>query len=132
MNFVSVLVAIGKGFAHGLQWAVQYAVPVERLVALLFPAVGHTANELVDATLLIQNAVLLVEQKYAAAGMQHGTGAQKLDEVLLLSGQAVLSLLLKAGIVADSGYVASLVSAVVAILNVQAGPVVPANSSVAA
>jgi hypothetical protein len=52
--------------------------------------------------------------------------------VLLLSGQAVLSLLLKAGIVADSGYVASLVSAVVAILNVQAGPVVPAGSSVAA
>lgn len=122
MNFVSVLVAIGKGFAKGLHWAVQYAIPVERLVALLFPVAAPMASELADATTLIQNAVLLVEQKYAAAGIQHGTGAQKLEEVLLLSGQAVLSLLTKAGIVADSGYVASLVSAVVAILNVQAGP----------
>ena len=67
MSFMSVLVAIGRDFAKGLLWAVQYAVPVERLVALLFPAAGHTANELVDATMLIQNAVLLVEQKFAAA-----------------------------------------------------------------
>ena len=119
MSFVSVLETIGKGFAKGLKWAVEYAVPVERLVGLLFPAAAPVANELADATTLIQTAVLLVEQKYAASGVQSGTGAQKLAEVMLLTEQSVTALLAKAGIAADSSYIASVVSAVVAILNVQ-------------
>ena len=126
MSFISLLVAVGKGFAKGLGWAVQYAVPAERLVALLFPAAAPAALELADATTLIQHAVLLVEQKYAAAGQQHGTGADKLAEVLLLCGQVVITLLGKAGIAADSGYVTRLVSAIVAILNVQNEPPVAA------
>jgi hypothetical protein len=69
MSFVSVLETIGKGFAKGLKWAVEYAVPVERLVGLLFPAAAPIANELADATSLIQTAVLLVEQKYAASAV---------------------------------------------------------------
>ena len=119
MSFISVLETIGKGFEKSLKWAVTYAVPVERLVALLFPAAAPVANELADATVLIQNAVLLVEQKYAASGIQNGTGQQKLAEVLLLTEQAVTGMLAKAGITANSGYIASIVSAVVAILNVQ-------------
>ena len=63
MSFLSVLEAIGKGFAKGLKWAVTYAVPVERLAALLFPSAAPVAKEIADATTLIQNAVLLVEQK---------------------------------------------------------------------
>lgn len=122
MTFVGVLEVIGKGFAKGLKWAAEYAVPVERLVALLFPAAAPVATELADATTLLQNAVLLVEQKYAAAGVQQGTGAQKLAEVMLLTEQAVTGLLAKAGIRSDSGYISSLVSAVVAILNVQSMP----------
>ncbi len=122
MSFMGLLETVGKGFAKGLSWAVEYAVPVEKLVALLFPAAAPAVTEVADATTLIQNAVLLVEQKYAAAGVQNGTGAQKLAEVLLLTQQAVTGLLTKAGITADSGYVSSLVSAVVAILNVQAVP----------
>jgi hypothetical protein len=70
---------------------------------------------------LIQNAVLLVEQKYAASGAQTGTGAQKLAEVLTLVESAVTSLLKSAGIAASTAYVSNLVSAVVAILNVQDG-----------
>ena len=119
MTFISILETIGKGFEKGLKWAVTYAVPVERLVALLFPAAAPVATELATATTLIQNAVLLIEQKYAASGNQSGTGPQKLAEVLLLTEQAVTGLLSKAGITADSGYIASIVSAVVAILNVQ-------------
>ena len=118
-KFVSVMEAIGKGFAKGLSFAVQYAVPVEKLVGLLFPAAAPVTNEVADATSLIQTSVLLVEQKYAASGVQTGTGQQKLAEVMLLAGQAVTSLLSKAGIAADASYVANLVSAVVAILNVQ-------------
>jgi len=119
MSFVSVMETIGMGFAKGLKWAMEYAVPVERLVALLFPATAPVANEVANATSLIQTAVLLVEQKYAASGVQNGTGTQKLAEVLLLTEQSVTALLAKAGITANTAYITSLVSAVVAILNVQ-------------
>jgi hypothetical protein len=54
----------------------------------------------------IQTAVLLVEQKYAASGVQAGTGAQKLAEVILLTEQSVTALLAKAGISVDSSYIA--------------------------
>lgn len=119
MSFTSVMETIGKGFAKGLKWAVEYAVPVEKLVGLLFPAAAPIANEVVDATSLIQTAVLLVEQKYAASGVQTGTGAQKLSEVMLLTEQSVMSLLTKAGVTADSSYIERVISAVVAILNAQ-------------
>lgn len=119
MSFVSVLETIGKDFEKGLKWAVEYAIPVEKLVALLFPAAAPVVGEVADATSLIQNAVLLVEQKYAAAGKQSGTGSQKLAEVLLLTEQTVTTLLSKAGIAASTSYLQSIVSAVVGILNVQ-------------
>jgi hypothetical protein len=122
VTFTGVLEAIGKGFEKGLQWAVTYAVPVEKLVGLLFPAVAPATTAVADATSLVQSAVLLVEQKYAAAGVQNGTGAQKLAEVVLLAGPAVTQLLTQAGIAANTSYIQSLVSAVVAILNVQAMP----------
>jgi hypothetical protein len=122
MSFVGVLEAVGKGFAKGLKWAVEYAIPVEKLVGLLFPAAAPIANEVADATSLIQTAVLLVEQKYAASGVQSGTGAQKLAEVMLLVEQSVTALLAKAGITADASYLESVISAVVAVLNVQGLP----------
>jgi hypothetical protein len=131
MSFVGVLEAVGKGFAKGLKWAVEYAVPVEKLVGLLFPAAAPIANEVADATSLIQTAVLLVEQKYAASGVQSGTGAEKLGEVMLLVEQSVTALLAKAGITADSSYLESVISAVVAVLNVQGLPASAAATSVA-
>src|SRR5580704_7364119 len=117
MSFIGVLEAIGKDFAKGLTWAVQYALPVEKLVGLLFPAAAPATTVIADATTLIQNAVLQVEQKFAASGVQTGTGPQKLAEVMTLAGEAVASLLAKAGITATADYIESLVSAVVAILN---------------
>lgn len=122
MTFLGVLETVGKDFEKGLKWAVEYAVPVEKLVSLLFPAAAPAMTVVADATSLIQTAVLLVEQKYAAAGAQKGSGAQKLAEVMLVAGQTVSTLLTKAGIAADSSYIESLVSAVVAILNVQTMP----------
>lgn len=122
VTFTGVLEAIGKDFEKGLTWAVQYAIPVEKLVALIFPAAAPEATTLADATTLIQNAVLEVEQKYAASGMQSGTGTQKLAEVMTVAGAAVTALLKQAGVSASTPYVQSLVSAVVAILNVQVMP----------
>jgi hypothetical protein len=122
MTFTSVLTTIGKDFAKGLAWATTYAVPVEKLVATLFPAAAPAAIGLADATQLIQNAVLLVEQKYTAAGVQNGTGPQKLAEVVTLAAPVVTQLLAQAGVTASTTYIQSLVSAVVAILNVQPMP----------
>lgn len=122
MSFLNVLEEVGKDFEKGLKWAVEYAVPVEKLVGLLFPQAAPAVNAVADATSLIQGAVLLVEQKYAASGAQNGTGPQKLAEVMLLAGSAVTTLLQQAGILADNGYIESLVSAVVGILKVQAMP----------
>ncbi|HEV2646866.1 MAG TPA: hypothetical protein VGU46_10930 [Acidobacteriaceae bacterium] len=132
MSFTGVLQSIGKEFEKGLKWAVTYAVPVEKLVALLFPAAAPVAVGIADATSLVQNAVLMVEQKYAAAGVQNGTGAQKLAEVMLLAEPVVAQLLTQAGIAASTSYIQSLVSAVVAILNVQTIPSAPAHSTPAA
>jgi len=127
MSFLGVLEAIGKGFEKGLVWAIKYAVPVEKLIGLIFPAALPVTVELADATTLIQNAVLLVEQKYAASGVQSGTGAQKSAEVLALTEQAVTGLLTKAGVTtATTDYIQSIINAVVAILNVQGFVAAPA------
>ena len=119
MTFTAVLQAIGQGFTKGLKWAVEYAVPVEKMAAILFPSVAPELNAVSDATTLLQNAVLMVEQKYAATGTQSGTGAQKLADVLLLAGPAASSLLASAGITTSPAYLQKLISAIVAILNVQ-------------
>jgi hypothetical protein len=128
MTFTSILQTIGKDFAKGLKWAITYAIPVEKLAALLFPTAAPELNAVIDATTLIQNAVMLVEQKYAASGVQNGTGAQKLEEVLLLAGPAVTSLLTQAGITPNASYLQTLISAVVAILNVQSTTVIAAQA----
>ena len=116
VTFTSVLEAIGKGFEKGLQWAVTYAIPIEKLVGTLFPAAAPVTTSIADATSLVQTAVLLVEQKFSAAGVQSGTGAQKLAEVVLLAGPVVTQLLSEAGIAVSASYVQSLINAVVAIL----------------
>jgi len=110
---------------------VKYAPPVAKIAEMLFPqfateiAAGTTT--VLDATTLIQNAVLMVEQKYAASGVATGTGAQKSAEVLMLAGDAVTSLLTAAGVTGvTTTYIQSLIAAVVGILNVTQAPAVTA------
>ncbi len=122
MSFLGVLETVGKDFAKGLSWAVTYSVPVEKLLVLLFPELQPEAAGAVTALTLIQNAVLMVEQKNTAMGAQGGSGAQKLNEVLLLAGGAATSLLEKAGVTVSQEYLEHLTSAVVSILNVQQMP----------
>jgi hypothetical protein len=122
MSFVSFLEAAGKDFAKGLSFAVKFALPVETLAKLLFPQFAPAITAGVDAATLIQNAVVLVEQKFTAAGVQTGTGSQKLAEVLAVAEGAVTSILAQYGVHGDTTYVTNLVNAVVALLNVQAAP----------
>jgi hypothetical protein len=129
MSFISFLKAAGKDFAKGLGYVLKSAVPIEALAKLLFPQFTPEITVGADVAALIQGAVVLVEQKFSAAGKQDGTGAQKLAEVLVLVENAVTSILTQYGVKADAGYVTSLVNAVVAVLNVQAAPASAAVAS---
>ncbi len=131
MSFISFLEAIGKDFAKGLAFVVKYLVPVESLAALLFPPAAAALSEAQVTASLLQQTILTVEQNYAAAGVQNGTGSQKLAAVLALAGPAVTNLLsqptvaaelTKAGITVDTAYIQNLINAVVGFLNVQAPP----------
>lgn len=121
-KFIGFLEAVGKDFLKGLTFVSKYIVPVGSLVALFFPPAAAVTAEVSVATSLIQKAVVLVEQKYSASGVQNGTGAQKSAEVLLLTEQAVVSLLAQAKINVDTTFVQNLINAVVAVMNVQAPP----------
>ena len=110
---------------------IKYAPPVARLAELIFPQfapqIAAGTSVALDATTLIQNAVLMVEQKYAASGVATGTGPQKSAEVLTLVGQAVTSLLSSAGVTgATPAYIQGLITAIVGVLNVTAAPTVTA------
>lgn len=131
MSFIGFLEAIGKDFMKGLAFVVKYLVPVESLAALLFPPAAAALTEAQVTASLLQQTILTVEQNYAAAGIQNGTGAQKLAAVLALAGPAVTKLLAepqiaseltKVGIVVDPTYIQNLINAVVGFLNVQAAP----------
>ena len=128
--FVSIMSWIGKEEKVVYADIIKYAPPVAKLAELLFPAqaaeIAAGETTAVDATELIQNAVLMVEQKYAASGVATGTGTQKAAEVLSLAGAAVTALLAKAGIVATSDYIQSLITAVVSFLNIYSAPATPA------
>jgi len=133
-KFISVLEAIGKDFEEGLTVAVKYLPFATTLAALIFPPAVAPLEAATSAAGLLQNAVALVEQKYAASGVQSGTGTQKAAEVLTLTNQAVTTLLATpsvqteltaAGITVDDAYISNLVNAVVGILNVQGVAVTP-------
>lgn len=106
---------------------VKYAPKAATLAEMLFPseaaAIAAGTSTALDATTLIQNAVLMVEQKYVASGAATGTGVQKSAEVLALAGPAVTSLLTAAGVSnASTSYIQNLITAVVSVLNVTAAP----------
>jgi hypothetical protein len=120
-KFESFLSSAGKLFIKGLGFAVKEAPAASALASLIFPA-SIAANASVVAGLnLVQSAVIAIEQKYAASGVQTGTGLQKASEVLALSGPAVMQLLTAGGVAtADAAYVAAIISAVVGVLNAKA------------
>jgi len=122
-KFVGFLETVGKGFMKGLGWATKEAPAVSGLAALLFPGSVAVSAPLTVGLNLLQNTILTIEQKYAASGVQSGTGAQKTAEVLALAAPAAASLLTQAGVPGvDEAYIGQLVSAIVGILNVHPTP----------
>lgn len=76
MSFVSVLDDIGHGLKVFFVGATKVAVAAEPIVGVLFPGVAQLFNSIVTAAGLAEGAA-------AAAGVQAGTGPQKLAAVTM-------------------------------------------------
>lgn len=122
-RFLTVMQAIGKDAKIVFTEVTKYLPEAGTLAKLLFPAQSASVAGVVNAVGLIQQAVAVIEQKYAALGSAAGTGAQKLAEALAIVSPTVTQLLAAEGVPVDQGYIQKVVNAVVAILNVQMTPV---------
>ncbi len=118
-RFVSIMETIAKDALKALTEVEKYLPKAAELATLIFPAQSATIAGVVNSVQLIQSAVTTVEQKMAAANQQNGTGSQKLADVLTIVTPTVTQLLTAEGITVDSGYLTSIVDAVVAVLNVR-------------
>ena len=118
-KFVSVMELIGHDVKIAWSEVVKYLPVAAKLAELIFPAQTAVIGSAINSVDLIQQAVVTVEQKFAAAGNPTGTGAQKLAQVLSIVSPTVTELLTAEKIPVDSAYITDIVNAVVAILNVQ-------------
>jgi hypothetical protein len=118
-EFVSVMETIGKDVKALWADVVKYLPAAAKLAELIFPAQTAVIASAVNSVDLIQQAVVTVEQKFAATGNLTGTGVQKLAQVLSIVSPTVTELLSAEKIPVDQAYIADIVNAVVAILNVQ-------------
>lgn len=95
----------------------KLALPISGLLAAISPKMQAPEAAFVATVQLIGNAVIAVEQKWAAMGT--AAGAQKLADALLLVEQPAIALFAEAGITIDTGYIVNLINAVVGLLNAQ-------------
>ncbi len=122
-KFLTVMQTIGKDAKLVFTEVTKYLPEAATLAKLLYPAPSASVVGVVNAVGLIQQAVAVIEQKYAALGSAAGTGAQKLAEALAIVSPTVTQLLAAEGVPVDREYIQKVVNAVVAILNVQMTPV---------
>lgn len=99
----------------------KLALPITSILAAISPKMPAPEAAFVATVQLIGNAVIAVEQKWAAMGT--AAGAQKLADVLVLVEQPAIALFAAAGMTIDIGYVVDLVNGIVALLNAQPGGV---------
>jgi hypothetical protein len=119
-KFVGFLETAGKDFEKGLGFAVKEAPALTGLATLIFPPAAAIAAPATLALTLLQNSILLIEQKYAAQKMQDGTGVQKAADVITLAGPTAISLLNQAGIPeADNNFICDLIKILVGLLNLK-------------
>ena len=121
-KFVSFLEAIGKDFKKGLDYIIPIASAASVGISVVNPALGG----LIQTSLA---TVISVEQKFAAAGAQTGTGAQKLSDAVTILYPAFESTFKQYGVSIDKTHVETYVNALVAALNafphIPTAPAVP-------
>ncbi len=116
MSFLSFLKAVGHDFKRGLDYILPWAAGAgEVAVSLFAPALGPLFNSTVSA-------VVLAEQKAAALGIQSGTGAQKLADVLQLMEPVIAAGLKDAGKDSSTAAVTAYINSVVQVLNAAPAP----------
>lgn len=120
MSFKTVIDKVGEDFKIAFTEVQKYLPTASALATVIYPQGKQITSGITTAFDLIQNTVVTIEQKYAAAGTASKTGAAKAADVLAIVGPAVTDLLNKENVPADPVYVNNLISAVVAILNVKA------------
>ena len=120
-KLVSVMEQVGKDCLLALREVEKYLPSAAALASVIFPAQIGKIDAVVNATGLIQSAVVKVEQQMAAAGKSSGTGTQKAADVIAIVGPTVTQLLSAEGVKVDNTYIQKIIDAVVAILNVQQG-----------
>ena len=118
-KFLTIMEAIGKDAKLVFTEVEKYLPEATTLAKLLFPAQTGAVTGVVNAVGLIQQAVAVIEQKYAALGTATGTGAQKLAEALSIVTPTVTQLLSAEELPVNQAYIQKITNAVVAILNVQ-------------
>jgi len=121
-KFVGFLETAGKDFEKGLGFVVKDAPELTGLASLVFgPEATVVAGPATLALTLLQNSILVIEQKYAAQGKQDGTGTQKAADVITLAGPSAIALLNKAGVPAvDNTFIGDLITILVGLLNLKA------------
>jgi len=119
-KFISVMETVGKDALKVWADVVKYLPSAVSIASLIFPPAAAPLAGVVNSVDLIQQAVVTVEQKFAASGAATGTGAQKLAQVLTMVTPTVTQLLTAEKVTVDPTFLTNIVNAVVAILNVQA------------
>jgi hypothetical protein len=127
-KFVSVMQMVGHDAKLGLNVASRYMPAAAQIAGLLFPQDKAVISSVVNATGLIQAAVVTIEQKYVNANISTGNGPQKLADVLTIVSPTVTDLLTKEGLHVDQEFITNIVNAVVAILKVQGQAALPASA----
>ena len=116
---VSVMEKIGQDAEKALADIKPYLPEAAALAAILFPSEAAPAAAVVSAVDLIQNTVVTVQQKMAAAGYSTANNLQKSQDVLTIVTPAVTSLLQSEKIPVNTTLIQQIVNGVVAVLNVR-------------
>jgi|HubBroStandDraft_3_1064219.scaffolds.fasta_scaffold56843_3 hypothetical protein len=112
MSFKGFLEAVGRDFKKITPWVTGVG---EAAISTFLPALAPAVN----ATI---NTIVTVEQKYAALNTQTGTGAQKLQDVLNITGPLLAVMLKDAGKANDTAAVTNVINELVNILNLAPAP----------
>jgi hypothetical protein len=122
MSFISMMQAIGRDVLRAFEDVVRYLPPAVTVASMFFPITAVPLASTVASVNLIQQAIVMVEQKFAAAGKATGTGQQKLADVLTYVKPTVTQLLLTDKITVNDTKLTNIINAIVAILNAQDAP----------
>lgn len=114
------LTAFGKGFKKVFSVVQPIEAAAAPFITAAFPGVGAAIN-------LVFNSVANIEASFEASGINNQASAQKLATVVNIVEPAVIQLLAKEGIKADTPTVQAIVNAVVSVLNAIPAPTQPAS-----